>query len=175
MGTIGAVWGVIGVLVLFAQAVVRLGPIALEPLCDGIGGAEVALYVASIVLSGWSEGYRAFQLAFSPRVVARAAALARRPNALHALFAPLYVMGLLHATRRRLVTSWVTLVGVVTLIALVRRVPQPYRGAIDAGVVLALVWGAAVIVVHAIRAAKGRVPKVPDDLPAAVPPAARGV
>src|SRR5689334_9648633 len=86
----------------------------------------------------YSEGYRAFHKAFAPRVVARAQYLAEHPRPLYVLIAPLYCMGFVHATRRRLIASWCVWVGVVALIVLVRQAPQPWHGIIDAGVILGL-------------------------------------
>jgi hypothetical protein len=50
-------------------------------------------------------------------------------------------MGLFHATRRRLFVSWGVLLGVTALIVLVRLLDQPWRGIVDAGVVVGLSWG----------------------------------
>jgi uncharacterized membrane protein len=50
-------------------------------------------------------------------------------------------MGLFHATRRTKIVSWTLLVVVVSLVALMRRLAQPWRGIIDAGVVVGLAIG----------------------------------
>jgi hypothetical protein len=165
LGTIAAIWGVTGVLVLLGNAVVRLTLVALEPIGTGMAAWQWALYGASILFNGYSEGYRAMQQQFAPRVVARAAHLARDPRPLHVALAPLFCMGLFHSTRRRMITSWLLVVGIVAIVVLVRQLDQPYRGIIDAGVVVGLAWGILVILVLAARAASGAPPRASPELP----------
>jgi hypothetical protein len=74
-------------------------------------------------------------------------------------------MGLIHASRRRLVTSWSLVVMVVVLVLTVRHLPQPWRGLVDAGVVFGLTWGLVAVFVFGARALQGRAPRVPTDLP----------
>ena len=79
------------------------------------------------VFMGYTEGYKAFQRKFCPMVVARAATLdvppgeRRRGWWLHALFAPMYSMGLFHASRKRLIVSWSFVVGIASIVAAVCR------------------------------------------------------
>lgn len=158
-------WAVFGVLALLVEAVVRLLPRALEPILDGTLHLWGALaYLGSIVALAYSEGYRGFQLRFSPRVIVRSLALAQRGGWLIAV-APLMASGLIHATRRRLLGSWGLLTGIVTLIVLVSRLEQPWRGAVDAGVVVGLSWGSVSILVYSVRALRGQIPEVDADLP----------
>jgi len=156
-------WAILGVLVLLGKAVWQLVPLALEtgPLSPG----QVALGVGWIGFMLYAEGYRGFQKAFSPRVVARALHLSRNPHWIHVLLAPAYAMGLIHAAPRRLVVSWLLLVALAAIVLLVRKVPQPYRGIIDAGVVLGLAWGIGSILCFAVRALFGRAPRIDLDLP----------
>ncbi|RMG17993.1 MAG: hypothetical protein D6729_07750 [Deltaproteobacteria bacterium] len=100
-------WGVGGVALLLLQAVIRLTPRAVEPLVDGSAGpVHLGLYLLSVLFNGYAEGYRAFQKQFSPRVVVRAFWLAEHPRPVLLLVAPLFCMGHLHATRRRLILAW---------------------------------------------------------------------
>ena len=89
----------------------------------------------------YTEGYKAFHLKFSPMVVKRSLTLRDAPLA-HKLAGPLYAMGLFHATRKRVDTSWGFLVGVFGLVKLVQRLPYPWRSVVDAGVVAGLGVGA---------------------------------
>lgn len=162
-----AAWGVLGVLAILGQAIFRLGALALEPLRDGsvLTGGQIALYIGWTVFNAYAEGYRGFQRAFSPRVVARAVHLGRHPTPLRVLLAPLYCMALFGATRRRLIVAWVMLGGIALLVTLVRQLPQPWRGIVDAGVVVGLLWGVVVIVWLFARAVvQGRVP-ADDSIP----------
>jgi hypothetical protein len=164
------VWAVLGVIAMLVEAVVRLLPRALEPILDGsLGGAGALAYVAAIVGLAYSEGYRGFQLRFSPRVIVRALALAqpsrRRGNWLLILLAPLMAMGLIHANRRRLIGSWMLLLCIVALILLVGLLEQPWRGAVDAGVIVGLSWGTVATLVPMVQALRGKPPTVDPDLP----------
>lgn len=159
-------WSVGGVIALLVQAIVRLLPRALEPILDGSLDAVAGLaYLAAIVGLAYSEGYRGFQQRFSPRVVVRALTLAEHPRPLLVVLAPLHAMALIHATRRRLLGSWLLLLGIVGLIVLVAQLDQPWRGAVDAGVVVGLSWGAIATVILLIRALRGAPPDVDPDLP----------
>jgi hypothetical protein len=111
------------------------------------------------------EGYRGFQRALSPRLVARAWHLGHCPTWWHALLAPLFCLSLMHAARRRLLVSWL-LVGAVICLALVMHTfAQPARGIIDAGVVVGLSWGVGSILVFTGRALRGRPVEVALELP----------
>jgi hypothetical protein len=162
-----ASWGVVGVLVLLAQALLRLTPVALEPLGDGmLTPLQAGCYAGWVILNGYLEGYRGFQRRFSPRVVARAVHLSQNPRPLFVLLAPLYCMSFFHATRRGKAAAWGILLMVVVLVTLVRYVPQPWRGIIDGGVVVGLAWGALAIVAFFVRALAGGAVDPPEDLPA---------
>jgi hypothetical protein len=162
-----AAWGVLGVLILFGQAMARLGARAIEAHAMPLGPLEIGVSLTWAILNAYAEGYRAFQLRFSPRVVARALYLARRPRPLFVVFAPLFCMAFFHATRRARTIAWATTCMVICLIALLRHVPQPWRGIVDGGVVIALGWGAVAIVVFFLRAVLlGREPSASPQVPA---------
>jgi hypothetical protein len=167
-GALAAAWGIAGVLLLLLRAVVGLSPNVLQAAGDAsLGALHWSLAAVWLVFMGYSEGYRGFQRGFAPRVVARAVHLARAPRPLHALLAPFFCMGLFHASRRRLLTSWTLVFMIVGLVTVVRLVPQPWRGLIDAGVILGLGWGILAVLVFVAQALRGHPPAVPADLPAA--------
>ena len=167
--TVIAAWGVAGTLALLGQALWRLTPLALEPLGTDLPAWQAAIYAGWVVFNAYAEGYRGFQRSFSPRVVARAMHLGRHPRPLHVLLAPAFCMSLFHATRRSRIVSWCILVGVVGLVMLMHHVSQPWRGIIDGGVVVGLVWGALAIAVFFARALMGRPVPAKDDLPPGSP------
>ncbi|MEQ8272924.1 MAG: hypothetical protein RMA76_10060 [Deltaproteobacteria bacterium] len=162
-------WGVGGVCALLGFAVYRLVPVALEPLADDLMAMHYAAYAVSIVVMAYSEGYKAFQRGFAPRVVARALHASHAPTPLRVLLAPAFCMGLFDAERRRLIVSWCTTFGVIGLVLLVSGLDQPWRGAVDAGVVAGLSWGLAAIAWFTARGLIGHPPTVPSDVPGAAP------
>lgn len=161
-------WGVLGFLAILAQAIVRLFPLAMEPISQGILSPwQWGLLIVSIVFNGYFEGYRGFHQQAAPRVVARGLALTDSRSRLHHLLAPFFCMSLFHATRKRLIVSWCLYVGIVLLIVIVRMLPQPWRGIVDAGVVVGLTMGAFSVLWFLVRAAQGHHPGVAAELPEA--------
>ncbi len=130
---------------------------------------QQVLYVSWAVFNLYAEGYRGFQLRFSPRVVSRAFHLADHPRPLHVIFALPYCMSLFHSTKRQLIVSWVLVIAIVALVILVRSFPQPWRGIVDGGVVIGLAWGTIAIVVFYVRGLLGNPPPI-QDLPTAAEP-----
>lgn len=164
--SLAGLWGVVGVVALLMQAIVRLAPRALEPFEGGaLGGVHVAVLIGWVAFAAYAEGYRAFQKQFTPRVVARAQHLSARQRPLHAMLAPAFCMGLFHATRKRMIVSWSVSLGVVGLILAVKQLPQPWRGIIDLGVVVALGWGVVMLVHFTLRAVAGHRMPVSADIP----------
>ena len=151
-----ALWGVFGWLTLLSQAVYRLTALALEAVDHGMSGLEWGLFVFSIVFMSYSEGYKGFHLQVAPRVVARAIYLARSGRLYERLLAPLFCMSLFRATRKRLIISWCLYASIITVVILVRMLEQPWRGIVDAGVVVGLALGTASVLYHYVRAASGR-------------------
>ena len=159
-------WGVVGVLVLLAQALLRLTPLALEAIGSGLNPVQWIVLGAWVVINAHAEGYRGFHRRFSPRVVARARYLAAHPRPLRVALAPLFCMSLFGASGRGMMVARGILVGVVGLVILVRQLDQPWRGIVDAGVVVGLGLGALSIVYFVLLALRGRPMPVGPDLPA---------
>lgn len=165
-GLLAAAWGLAGTLALLVRAMWRLSPVSFQAFSGHDLTPWQWLFAAGWVLfMGLFEGYKVFQLNFAPRVVARAHHLARQPSWMNAVLAPAFCIGLVHASRRRLITSWTVVAGVVAIVSAVHRIAQPYRGIVDAGVVVALAWGVVAIVIFTGRAVAGHPPRVPPDLP----------
>lgn len=161
-----ALWGIFGFVLILTQAIVRLAPLAWEPVAEGqLDTMQWALYFGSIVFNGYFEGYKAFQLQVAPRVMARASHLARNPNPLHLILAPFFCMTLFHASRKRLIVSWCVYAGIVVLVIAVRQLSQPWRGIVDVGVVFGLSWGIVSIVTSFVAIVRGGELKAGADLP----------
>lgn len=148
-------------------AIVRLGAVALE-----LNGYTLASWQWGVMLGWigymvWAEGYKGFHLAFAPRVVVRASYLASNPRLLHVLLAPLFCMGYIHATpKRRLMSIGLTSM-IICFVLLVRMLPQPWRGLVDAGVVAGLVFGVASILYYLMQLKQRGAEQLP--VPADVP------
>ena|SRR5688572_8675785 len=162
------IWGIAGVILFLATAIARLIPIAIEALRMDLDPIHLVGLAASVLSLGYYEGYRAFQKGFSPRTVARGFWIASNPRPLYVLLAPLHCMQLFHATRKRVIVSWGVLLGVTLLVILVRMLDQPWRGIVDAGVVVGLSWGTISMLVYWARALGGQPMPVPPDLPEGV-------
>lgn len=134
-------WGVLGIHVTIGNAIVRLGERGVEAVMSGLSPVQWGILLLWVGFMLYTEGYRGFHLRFSPMVIARAKTLTTDAPLLHRLLAPAYVMGLFHATRRRLALSWGLLGMISVMVMLVRLLDQPWRGIVDAGVVLGLLAG----------------------------------
>lgn len=141
-GRLAALWGLAGVVAVLGYAIWRLaGHVATAAAEAGL--IEGTLMVANVAFMTWAEGIRGFQQRFAPRVAARALALARDPDWVSAVLAPLFCAGFFRATPRVLRITWLG-AGLIALAVLaVQLVPQPWRGILDAGVVAGLGWGIA--------------------------------
>jgi len=95
----------------------------------------------SVIYMAYAEGYKGFHLGFAPRVVVRARYLANNPRPLHVLLAPLFCMGYIYATRRRQIVSFALTTMIICFVLIARSMPQPWRGILDAGVVVGLSLG----------------------------------
>jgi hypothetical protein len=158
-------WGIGGTCLLLVDALVRLAPLAFEAVFSPLTLLHWVVLCSWVLMMAYAEGYRGFQLRFSPRVVARSAWLARSDRLGLRLAAPFVAMGLFHATRRRLVATWALVLGIIGLILLIRQLEQPWRGIVDAGVVVGLGWGLLATLWHAVLDLAGRPVEIDLDLP----------
>ncbi len=150
--TIGAIWGVTGVMLLLGSAVYRLLPFIIELFRDHIEMWQVAILIAWCAIMVYSEGYKAFGKQFSPRVVARAQYLSRTATWPRIILAPLFCVGYFGASRKRIIASTALTTGVVGLILVVHTIAQPWRGIIDSGVVLGLACGILYLLTYSYQA-----------------------
>ncbi|KEA63512.1 hypothetical protein ADIMK_2291 [Marinobacterium lacunae] len=141
LGAVAAIWGFVGICMLFGSAIYRLGPMAMDLPVQGFSWYHWAALIFSIIFMGFAEGYRGFQQNFSPRVAARIRYLSNNVTPMRVILAPVFCMGFFHAKRRRQIVSFCLTAGIVVLVLLVRQLDQPWRGIIDVGVVLGLSWG----------------------------------
>lgn len=151
-------FGLAVVAITLAEASLRLGARALITLHSGLTLAEYALFFLSVAAFGYGEGYRALHRRFVPHVIERAILLARSdmrgPRGF--ALAPLYVLCLALASRRELVKAWVSVALIVCAVVIVKALPEPYRGIIDAGVAVALGIGLGSLIVGFVAAVRSK-------------------
>ena len=141
LGYLGALWGLAGIAALLAFSIWRLAGVAVDAWSYDFSAYHWLVLAAHVAFMAWSEGYRGFQQSFSPRIVARAKYLIANPRPAHVMLAPVFCMGYFHTSRRRMISVYALTVFIVALIIAVRWLEQPWRGIVDAGVVVGLSWG----------------------------------
>lgn len=141
MKVFGFAWGIGGVLLMLVFAIYRLAPIALDLKDLPMTQVQWAALIFSVVYMAYAEGYKGFHLGFAPRVVIRASYLRDHPRLDHSLLAPLFCMSYIYATRKRKMISFGVTTMIICFILIARQLPQPWRGIIDAGVVVGLGFG----------------------------------
>eukprot|EP00560_Eucampia_antarctica_P006821 CAMPEP_0197828944 /NCGR_PEP_ID=MMETSP1437-20131217/5436_1 /TAXON_ID=49252 ORGANISM="Eucampia antarctica, Strain CCMP1452" /NCGR_SAMPLE_ID=MMETSP1437 /ASSEMBLY_ACC=CAM_ASM_001096 /LENGTH=203 /DNA_ID=CAMNT_0043430371 /DNA_START=258 /DNA_END=869 /DNA_ORIENTATION=+ len=172
---VASLWSVTGVMMILLKSVKRIAPIAMEPFQGGtfapLTPFQLGSYTAMCLWFAYVEGYKGFQTKFSPLVVARSFTLygagknANTPIH-HVLLGPFYAMGLFHSTKKRKIISWSVTIGVAMIVALVKKLPYPWRNIVDAGVVVGLTWGTCSIGLEWIKAMwTGNNPTIDPALP----------
>jgi len=144
---VASFWAAGGFVAILAKSIKRILPLALEPFsaaAPALSTFQMLSYITMCLGFAYAEGYKGFQLKFSPLVVARAQTLKpfQGTPIHHVLFGPFYAMGLFHASKKRRIVSWSITTGVALIVALVKRFPYPWRNIVDAGVIVGLSWGA---------------------------------
>ncbi|GMR24718.1 MAG: hypothetical protein BMS9Abin37_3310 [Acidobacteriota bacterium] len=148
-----ASWGIAGVIAVIGRALVALTPIAIEPIRAGqLGSWHWVVLLIWVGTNAYAEGVVGFHRKFSPRTVDRALYLGRNPTWARVLLAPAFCIGLFQATRRVRIVSRSMVVGIVLLVVTVRQLAQPWRGIIDAGVVVGLALGLLSLIYLFVRA-----------------------
>ncbi|MEO5628039.1 MAG: hypothetical protein ABIQ89_04090 [Candidatus Saccharimonadales bacterium] len=143
---LAAFWAILGVSLIFIEAIVRMVPYFARSLEYKFGWQHWLVLVIWCAFMIITEGYRGFQKQFSPMVAARVMYLLHgKPKLIDLILAPIFCMGYFHATRKRLKRTWLLTLGIIILIIIVRQFNQPWRGIIDSGVMLGLSYGLATI------------------------------
>ena len=143
VGVVAACWATVGLCGLLLFAIVRLSMVVAEGAGFAWDWLHWTVAAANAAFMAWSEGYRGFQLRFSPRSAARVKLLLHHASGPSTLLAPVFAMGYFNATPRRMVGVYGLTVFVVGAIVVVHALPQPWRAALDIGVVIGLAWGVA--------------------------------
>ncbi len=145
---IALLWGVGGFVLVLVFAIVRLMPFVVDALAQPLHWLHWLFLVGVCLFMAYFEGYRGMQQRYTPRLLRHADVLADRRCAICLIVAPLYCMGYLARDswwRSLLVTAMI-----VGMVFLVHQMAQPWRGLLDAGVVIGLSWGAVASVLAAL-------------------------
>lgn len=166
LGRFGAAWGIGGVLFLLGYSIARLSVVTWQAFEYEFSWYHWLALVLNVAYMLYTEGYYGFQRSFAPRVAARAKYLAEHPRLSHALLAPMFCMGYFHIHRPRQIFVLLLTAAIVVFVVVLPYVPQPWRGIVDAGVVVGLAWGLVTTVVFAVRACTADAfpysPQIPD-------------
>jgi len=162
---LGPLWGIAGLAIVLLYAAGKLALLALEAVRAGMAPHEWGLFLLSMAGMAWAEGYRGFQLKFSPRVAARAWHLYCQPTVPRVVLAPLFCSGFFAASPRVLRLTWIGTLLIVAAVLLVDGLAQPWRGILDAGVVVGLLWGTTSLVFASVRTFREGRELVPAEVP----------
>lgn len=140
---LGALWGVSGFVLLIGFAVVRLFEVFEQSLNETWNPLHWGVLVAFVIFMAYSEGYKGFHRSYSPRLAARAFYLAQSGSPIELALAPFYCMSFFRAPKKRIIVSFALTIMIIALVTLFHYIPQPWRGILDAGVVVGLSIGLA--------------------------------
>jgi hypothetical protein len=162
MGTLVLAWSLSGVTAILALAIIRLSPKVAGAFAQDLSPLHWVFAIGFTLFMLYTEAWRGFHKKFSPRTIARAVHVSRDGSLLQRLLAPLFSMGFFHATKRRVIATWILTITIVTAVVLMHQLAQPWRGLIDLGVVVGLGAGIATLFVEALRVARGGAPVDPE-------------
>ena len=92
---LGVLWGVMGVSALLLRGLYCLFPYVSELSSYALDQWHGVALAGSLLFLGYAEGYKGFQLKFSPRAAARLAVIWRDPTYARVLLAPLFAWAFL--------------------------------------------------------------------------------
>jgi len=140
-GFLATIWAIIGLLALLAFACWRLSAYTIESFSMPLTWLHWVVFVAWTLFMAHGEGYKGFQLKFSPRFAARCKYLLTNATWLQTITAPLFCMAYFHSSKKRMIATWALTAMIVCFIFAFRLIPQPWKGLLDFGVVFGLAWG----------------------------------
>ena len=136
-----ALWGILGISLSLTKSFYRLVPKITEAFNMPFSPIHWIAFIGFTFFMLYFEGYKGFQLKYSPRTAARVKYLRDHPNLLRDIFAPIFCMGYFHATRKTKIKAYAVTFIVILMIIGISHIPQPWRGIMDVGVILGLSWG----------------------------------
>lgn len=152
IGLLASIWGIGGFFILLTVAIIKLSAISLDALAQNLTLWHWVALIANCLFMAYSEGYKGFQKSYSPRLAARARYLSSHASLLQLILAPLFCMGFFNAPKRRIISSVLLTIMIIVFVLTFRLLPQPWRGILDAGVVIGLSWGLLATALFCIQA-----------------------
>ncbi len=146
------IWAIFGLVVLLVFASWRLSLYTIESFTMPLNWLHWLVFIGWAIFMAHGEGYKGFQLKFSPRFAARCKYLLSNATWLQTLLAPLFCMAYFHAPKKRVFATFALTVMIIAFIFAFRLIPQPWKGLLDFGVVLGLVWGLVSTIYYLIKA-----------------------
>lgn len=136
----------------FLESIHRLGSRAMATAQAGLSPGQWLAMIAIVAGFVYVEGYRALQVKFAPLVVSRALEIGSRRLSISTLLsAPFYSLSLIGAPRPALLRAWLAVALIACAVWVVRALPSPIRGLVDAGVAAALMWGLVALILEFAR------------------------
>ena len=140
-GLIAVIWAISGLFILLGFACWRLSFYTIESFSMPLNGIHWVVFIGWTIFMAHGEGYKGFQLKFSPRFAARCKYLLSNATWLQTLLAPIFCMAYFHAPKKRIMATWGLTIMIIAFIFTFRLIPQPWKGLLDFGVVFGLLWG----------------------------------
>jgi len=151
-----ALWGILGISLSLMKSFPRLTPKITEAFNMEFSPMHWITFIGFTFFMLYFEGYKGFQLKYSPRTAARVKYLRDHPHWLRDIFAPIFCMGYFHANRKTKIKAYAVTFIVILMIIGISYVPQPWRGIMDVGVILGLSYGIVAFWVFSYRALTGK-------------------
>jgi hypothetical protein len=140
---------------LLGFAIFRLATPATETFSHPLRLYHWLVLAVVLVFFTYLKGYRAFQRRLSRRVVERALSLKDDPGIARVILAPAYCMGFFGVDSRMQRAMVGLTAGMICFVFIIRLIPQPWRGIVDLGLVLAFAWGFTATLVRVLKYAAG--------------------
>jgi len=171
-----SLWGTGGVMLLLVEAFRRTLPSALEPIRSAaFSPLQWASYFSAVALFAYGQGFKCLQRKLAPLVVKRTSVLAsgesQQRTLINTLLAPVYAIGLISASKSRLIKAHYLVWGTVSLQVALQRGwvlgnSGPVLNIVNAGFCAGFFWGIAALTWQALLLLKtGTAPLIDADLP----------
>eukprot|EP00930_Biecheleria_cincta_P023907 TRINITY_DN17192_c0_g1_i1.p1 TRINITY_DN17192_c0_g1~~TRINITY_DN17192_c0_g1_i1.p1 ORF type:complete len:540 (-),score=70.50 TRINITY_DN17192_c0_g1_i1:38-1657(-) len=170
---VGLMWGIVSVLAIFAASLRSGKPPKYDPslpkdllVYSCQQAASPIRFPPTVLLTEVVARWMGKDVAPSDAEAEKK----RSAPAWHKALAPAFCIGYFHGTKARVISSWAVTSVIFLVVVGVRRLPNPYRAILDAGVIVGLMWGiVSVLAIFAASLRSGKPPKYDPSLPKDTP------